>query len=84
MLGRSITTTIDFELPTCARNHPRRQVLVLIAHHSHADHAQSMPHRRGCRWNLFRWLPFGPELLKFVFAKFVEQDRRTMELQSKA
>jgi len=33
-------------------------------------------------WNLFRWLPFGPELLKFVFAKFVEQDRRTMELQS--
>jgi phenylpropionate dioxygenase-like ring-hydroxylating dioxygenase large terminal subunit len=25
---------------------------------------------------------FGPELLKFVFAKFVEQDRRTMELQS--
>ena len=33
-------------------------------------------------WNLFGWLPFGPELLKFVFAKFVEQDRRTMELQA--
>ena len=33
-------------------------------------------------WNLFRWIPFGPALLKFVFAKFVEQDRRTMELQS--
>ena len=33
-------------------------------------------------WNLFRWFPFGPSLLKFVFAKFVEQDRRTMELQS--
>jgi AAA15 family ATPase/GTPase len=33
-------------------------------------------------WNLFLWVPFGPELMKFVFAKFVEQDRRTMELQS--
>jgi len=33
-------------------------------------------------WNIFRWVPFAPELLKFVFAKFVEQDRRTMELQS--
>ncbi len=27
-------------------------------------------------------IPFGPSLLKFVFAKFVEQDRRTMERQS--
>ena len=26
--------------------------------------------------------PVRPELLKFVFAKFVEQDRQTMELQS--
>jgi hypothetical protein len=33
-------------------------------------------------WNIFRTFPFGPSLLKFVFAKFVEQDRRTMELQS--
>jgi hypothetical protein len=33
-------------------------------------------------WNLFRWLPFGAEMLKFVFSKFVEQDRRTMELQA--
>lgn len=33
-------------------------------------------------WNIFRSVPFGPSLLKFVFAKFVEQDRRTMELQS--
>ena len=33
-------------------------------------------------WNLFRWVPLGPELLKFVFAKFVEQDRQTMEQQS--
>ena len=31
---------------------------------------------------MFRWLPFGPGLLKYVFAKFVEQDRRTMELQA--
>ena len=33
-------------------------------------------------WNLFRWVPFVPGLLKFVFAKFVEQDRHTMELQA--
>jgi hypothetical protein len=33
-------------------------------------------------WNIFRWVPFGPALLKFVFAKFVEQDRQTMENQS--
>ena len=31
-------------------------------------------------WNFFRWVPFAPELLKFVFAKFVEQDRQTMEV----
>ena len=31
---------------------------------------------------IFRWMPFGAELLKFVFAKFVEQDRKTMEQQS--
>ena len=33
-------------------------------------------------WNIFRWMPWGPELLKFVFAKFVEQDRKTMEDQA--
>jgi hypothetical protein len=33
-------------------------------------------------WNIFRGLPFGPSLLKYVFAKFVEQDRHTMEMQS--
>jgi len=41
-----------------------------------------MPHRRGCRLEPLPLAAFGPELLKFVFAKFVEQDRRTMELQS--
>ncbi len=33
-------------------------------------------------WNLFRWMPFGASLLKLILAKFVEQDGRTMELQS--
>jgi hypothetical protein len=33
-------------------------------------------------WNLFRWVPFVPNVLKYVFAKFVEQDRHTMELQA--
>ncbi|MGC2197655.1 MAG: aromatic ring-hydroxylating dioxygenase subunit alpha, partial [Terriglobales bacterium] len=33
-------------------------------------------------WNLFRWVPLGAALLKFVFAKFVEQDRKTMADQA--
>jgi hypothetical protein len=31
---------------------------------------------------MFGWLPFGAGLLKYVFAKFVEQDRQTMEKQT--
>jgi hypothetical protein len=45
--------------------------------HQHLDHGDVV-----AAWNLFRWLPFGEELLKYVFAKFVEQDRKTMEQQS--
>jgi hypothetical protein len=33
-------------------------------------------------WNRFRWIPFGTDLLKFVPARFVEQDRCSMEIQS--
>ena len=50
----SITTTIDFVLPNLrTRNHPGREVLVFIAHHGDAHHAQSMPHRRGRRLEHF-------------------------------
>ncbi len=33
-------------------------------------------------WNIFYSVPFVKPLLKFVFTKFMEQDRHTMELQA--
>lgn len=79
----STTTTIDFVLPNLRLETIRAgkywfSSLTTVTPITH-DH---------CRidvvacWNIFRSIPFGPSLLKFVFAKFVEQDRRTMELQS--
>jgi phenylpropionate dioxygenase-like ring-hydroxylating dioxygenase large terminal subunit len=79
----SITTTIDFTLPN------RRNETIRAGKYWFSSLTTVTPITRNqCRidvvaaWNLFGWLPFGPELLKFVFAKFVEQDRRTMELQA--
>jgi phenylpropionate dioxygenase-like ring-hydroxylating dioxygenase large terminal subunit len=79
----SITTTIDFVLPNL------RSEIIQAGKYWFASLTTVTPITRNrCRidvvaeWNLFRWLPFAPSLLKFVFAKFVEQDRRTMELQS--
>jgi phenylpropionate dioxygenase-like ring-hydroxylating dioxygenase large terminal subunit len=79
----SITTTIDFELPNL-----RREIIRAGKYWFSSLTTVTPITRNQCRidvvaaWNIFRWLPFGPELLKFVFAKFVEQDRRTMELQA--
>jgi phenylpropionate dioxygenase-like ring-hydroxylating dioxygenase large terminal subunit len=79
----SITTTIDFVLPNL------RWEIIRAGRYWFSSLTTVTPITRSqCRidvvaaWNIFRWLPFGPELLKFVFAKFVEQDRRTMELQA--
>ena len=79
----SITTTIDFTLPNM------RWETIRAGKYWFSSLTTVTPITRSrCRidvvaaWNLFRWMPFAPELLKFVFAKFVEQDRRTMELQS--
>ena len=79
----SITTTIDFVLPNI------RTETIRAGRYWFSSLTTVTPITRShCRidvvaaWNLFRWLPFGPELLKFVFAKFVEQDRRTMEMQA--
>lgn len=79
----SITTTIDFTLPN------RRWETIRAGKYWFSSLTTVTPITRSqCRidvvaaWNLFRWLPFGADLLKFVFAKFVEQDRRTMEEQS--
>ncbi len=79
----SITTTIDFVLPNlrvetiCAGKYwfsSLTTVTPITRDHCRIDVVAA--------WNLFRWLPFGSSLLKFVFAKFVEQDRQTMERQS--
>ncbi len=79
----SITTTIDFVLPNLRLETIRAgkywfssltTVTPITRNHSRIDVV-------AC-WNLFRHVPFAPNLLKFVFAKFVEQDRQTMEDQS--
>lgn len=79
----SITTTIDFVLPNL------RYETIRAGKYWFASLTTVTPITRNhCRidvvaaWNIFRWLPFGPELLKYVFAKFVEQDRQTMEKQA--
>ncbi|HET7750478.1 MAG TPA: Rieske 2Fe-2S domain-containing protein, partial [Terriglobales bacterium] len=79
----AVTTTIDFVLPNL------RSETIRAGKYWFSSLTTVTPiARTHCRidvvaaWNIFRWLPFGPELLKFVFAKFVEQDRRTMELQA--
>jgi phenylpropionate dioxygenase-like ring-hydroxylating dioxygenase large terminal subunit len=79
----SITTTIDFTLPNM------RWETIRAGKYWFSSLTTVTPITRSqCRidvvaaWNLFRWLPFGADLLKFVFAKFVEQDRKTMEEQS--
>ena len=79
----SITTTIDFVLPNL------RLETIRAGKYWFSSLTTVTPiTRTHCRidvvacWNIFRWIPFGPSLLKFVFAKFVEQDRRTMEMQA--
>jgi phenylpropionate dioxygenase-like ring-hydroxylating dioxygenase large terminal subunit len=79
----SITTTIDFVLPNM------RYETIRAGKYWFSSLTTVTPITRDrCRidvvaaWNLFRWIPFAPDMLKFVFAKFVEQDRKTMEDQS--
>jgi phenylpropionate dioxygenase-like ring-hydroxylating dioxygenase large terminal subunit len=78
----STTTTIDFVLPNL------RLETIQAGKYWFSSLTTVTPITRNqCRidvvacWNIFRSFPFAPSLLKFVFAKFVEQDRRTMELQ---
>ena len=79
----SITTTIDFVLPNL------RLETIRAGKYWFSSLTTVTPNTRNlsridvvAAWNIFRWVPFGPELLKFVFAKFVEQDRQTMEDQA--
>ena len=79
----SITTTIDFTLPNLRTETIRAgkywfssltTVTPITCNRCRIDVVAA--------WNIFRRIPFGASLLKFVFSKFVEQDRRTMELQA--
>jgi phenylpropionate dioxygenase-like ring-hydroxylating dioxygenase large terminal subunit len=79
----AITTTIDFVLPNL------RLETIRAGKYWFSSLTTVTPVTRAqCRidvvacWNLFRWFPFASELLKFVFAKFVEQDRQTMKDQA--
>ncbi|MGH9528595.1 MAG: Rieske 2Fe-2S domain-containing protein [Terriglobales bacterium] len=79
----SIRTTIDFVLPNL------RLETIRAGKYWFSSLTTVTPITRAhCRidvvaaWNIFRWIPFSAELLKFVFAKFVEQDRKTMEDQA--
>jgi len=81
--AESITTTIDFVLPNL------RLETIRAGKYWFSSLTTVTPITRShCRidvvaaWNIFRWLPLGQQLLTFVFAKFVEQDRQTMEKQS--
>jgi phenylpropionate dioxygenase-like ring-hydroxylating dioxygenase large terminal subunit len=81
--AESITTTIDFVLPNL------RSETIRAGKYWFSSLTTVTPITRNhCRidvvacWNIFRWMPLGASLLKFVFAKFVEQDRQTMERQS--
>jgi len=81
--AHSTTTTIDFVLPNL------RFETIRAGKYWFSSLTTVTPITRNqCRidvvacWNIFRAIPFAPSILKFVFAKFVEQDRRTMELQS--
>lgn len=79
----AITTTIDFVLPNMRLETIRAgkywfssltTVTPLTRNHCRIDVVAA--------WNMFRRLPFSASALKFVFSKFVEQDRRTMEQQA--
>jgi phenylpropionate dioxygenase-like ring-hydroxylating dioxygenase large terminal subunit len=79
----SITTTIDFVLPNLRVETIRagKYWFSSLTTVTPITRNQSRIDVVAC-WNIFAWMPFGASLLKFVFAKFVEQDRRTMELQA--
>lgn len=81
--AEEISTTIDFVLPNL------RYETIRAGRCWFSSLTTVTPTTGGhCRidvvagWNVFYFLPFGSSLLKWVFRKFVEQDRRTMERQT--
>lgn len=81
--AEAISTTIDFVLPN------RRLEMIRAGKYWFSSLTTVTPVTRNqCRievvaaWNIFPWLPWGAHLLKYVFGKFVEQDRHTMMKQA--
>ncbi len=81
--AQAISTTIDFVLPN------RRLETIRAGKYWFSSLTTVTPiYRNLCRidvvaaWNIFPWLPFGAGMLRYVFGKFVEQDRRTMAMQA--
>jgi phenylpropionate dioxygenase-like ring-hydroxylating dioxygenase large terminal subunit len=81
--AESITTTIDFVLPNL------RYEQIRAGKYWFSSLTTVTPVTRDrCRidftaaWNLFPWVPFVTPLLKFIGARFIGQDQRTMQLQS--
>src|SRR5215469_5640731 len=79
----SISTTIDFVLPNLRRETIRagKYWFSSLTTVTPVTRDRSRIDVVAC-WNIFRAIPLSSGLLKFVFAKFVEQDRRNIELQS--
>jgi phenylpropionate dioxygenase-like ring-hydroxylating dioxygenase large terminal subunit len=78
----AITTTIDFVLPNL------RYEQIRAGKYWFSSLTTVTPITRDrCRidftaaWNLFRWVPLVVPLLKFIGAKFIGQDQRTMQVQ---
>lgn len=81
--GQPITTTIEFVLPNM------RFEQIRCGPHWFSSRTTVTPVRSDfCRidfcaaWNLYRWMPFVPAIFRFFGRRFIEQDRRTMELQA--
>ena len=79
----AITTTIDFVLPNC------RYETIHAGKYWFASLTTVTPITAdSCRidvraaWNIFRFLPGVMSVFRYFGEKFMEQDRRTMELQS--
>lgn len=78
-----ITTTIDFVLPNLRYEQIRAgrywfssltTVTPITAGQSRLDFRAA--------WNLFRFVPFVLPVFRYIGSKFIEQDRRTMEMQA--
>lgn len=81
--GQPVTTTIEFVLPNM------RLEQIRCGAYWFSSRATVTPiNRERCRidfvaaWNIFRWVPFLVPVFRAFGKRFIEQDRRTMELQA--